>query len=74
MPPELRRDILAFYQDPGAPNATKTDTKDWARVLKELDELRAANLDPAHNGSLDVGTGSPHDPEVSAGVGAPARQ
>jgi len=74
MPQELRSDILAFYQDPGAPYATKTDTKDWARVLKELDELRAATLDPARNGSLDVGAGSPHDPEVSAGVGAPASQ
>ena len=72
-PPELRSDILAFYQDPGAPYATKIDAKDWARVLKELDELRAANLDPARNGGHDVGTGV-RDPEVIAGVGAPPRQ
>jgi hypothetical protein len=74
MPQELRTDILAFYQDPGAPNATKNDEKDWARVLEELDELRAANLDLARNGSLDAGVGSLRDPEVIAAVGAPPRQ
>jgi len=45
MPPELRGDILAFYQDPGAPNSTKTDAKTWARVLKDLDQLRSADQD-----------------------------
>ena len=69
MPQELRSDILAFYQDSGAPNATKNDDKDWARVLKELDELRAANLDPARNGGHDVASGGLRDPEVSAGAG-----
>jgi len=74
MTSELRSDILAFYLDPNAPNATKTDTKDWARVLQELDELRVINLDLARNGSVDVGAGAPHDPEALAGVGTPASQ
>ncbi len=45
MPQELRSDILAFYHDLGAPNSTKTDAGDWARVLKELDQLQAVDTD-----------------------------
>jgi hypothetical protein len=37
----LRRDILAFYADRGAPYATKKDPRAWQRVLRELDELKA---------------------------------
>jgi hypothetical protein len=44
-PQELRSDILAFYRDLGVPNSTKTKDDDWARVLKELDELKAVDLD-----------------------------
>jgi hypothetical protein len=44
MPPELRLDILAFYGDLSAPISPKTDDKEWAKVIKELDELKAANL------------------------------
>jgi hypothetical protein len=66
--------MLAFFQDPGAPNATKTDAKDWARVLKELDELRAVNVDLAGDGGRDAGAGAPRAPEARAGVGAPASQ
>lgn len=40
MPPELRLDILAFYKDISAPVATKIDRVEWAKVIKELDELR----------------------------------
>lgn len=43
MPPELRRNILAFYQNLNAPIATKTDEKQWARLLKQLDDLKASN-------------------------------
>jgi hypothetical protein len=74
MPQELRSDILAFYRDAGAPNATQNDDKDWARVLKELDELRAANLDPARNGAPNVVSGGLRGPEVLAGVGASSLQ
>ena len=43
--PALRSDILAFYADLNGPNSTKANDKNWARVLKELDELRAADND-----------------------------
>ncbi len=48
MPAELRSDILAFYKDLGAPNSTKANAGDWARVLKELDQLQAVDLDLGH--------------------------
>jgi hypothetical protein len=37
----LRKDILAFYADLGAPYATKKDPKDWQHVLDELSKLKA---------------------------------
>ena len=40
--PELRGDILAFYRNLEAPISTKTSEKEWAKLLKELDELKAA--------------------------------
>jgi len=42
---ELRDDILAFYRAPVAPNSAKANDKDWARVLKELGQLRAVDLE-----------------------------
>ena len=39
--PELRGDILAFYHNLEAPISTKTSEKEWAKLLKELDELKA---------------------------------
>ncbi len=44
MPEGLRLDILAFYGDLSAPIATKTDTKGWEQVIKELDELKAVSV------------------------------
>jgi hypothetical protein len=66
IPQELRSDILAFYHDLADPNATKTNNGDWARVVKELDQLRAVDVDLASNGSLG-GT------EVSAKAGVALR-
>jgi hypothetical protein len=42
----LRSDILAFYHDLEVPISTKANHDDWAKVLQELDRLRAvdANL------------------------------
>jgi hypothetical protein len=40
--PELRENILAYYRDSSAPIATKKKAKDWARVTKELEELKSA--------------------------------
>jgi len=39
--PELRAVLLDYYKDPNAPFATKKDQKDWSKVLKEVDDLRA---------------------------------
>jgi hypothetical protein len=44
MPEELRLDILAFYGDLSAPIATKSDSKGWELVIKELDELKAVSV------------------------------
>lgn len=44
LPPELRLDILAFYGDLSAPVATKSDSAEWARVMQELDELKAVDV------------------------------
>ena len=44
MPQDLRLDILAFYGDLSAPISTKTDAGEWAKVVKELEELKAVNL------------------------------
>jgi hypothetical protein len=43
--PELRSNILAFYQDLSLPISTKAHPTDWARVLDELDRLKAVNGD-----------------------------
>jgi hypothetical protein len=40
--PELRKILLDFYSDLNAPFATKKDKAEWAKVLKELDELKNA--------------------------------
>jgi hypothetical protein len=53
MPPELRLDILAFYGDLSAPVSTKSDSLEWARVVKELGELKAA--------SVGIAAGRPSD-------------
>jgi hypothetical protein len=47
MPPELRSDVLAFYHDRS--NAP-TDSSDWERVLKELDQLQSVDADLGHGG------------------------
>ncbi len=47
IPPELRLDILAFYGDLSAPITTKTDTVEWAKVVQELTELKAADAGSA---------------------------
>jgi Zinc dependent phospholipase C len=40
--PELRKILLDFYSDLNAPFATKKDKAEWAKVLKEVDELKNA--------------------------------
>ena len=38
--PELRRNILAFYGDPGAPVATKRNTAAWEKTQDEVQRLK----------------------------------
>jgi len=44
VPPDVRLDILAFYGDLSAPISTKTDSTEWTKVTKELDELKTAEV------------------------------
>lgn len=44
VPVELRVDILAFYGDLSAPISTKSDSKEWEQVVKELGELKAVSV------------------------------
>jgi hypothetical protein len=39
--PELRETILAFYSDTNAPIVTKKNPQQWAKVLQQVDELKA---------------------------------
>jgi Zinc dependent phospholipase C len=48
MPQDLRSDILAFYHDLGGPVSTKSNNNDWARVLRELDQLQSVDTDLRH--------------------------
>ncbi|HEX3585917.1 MAG TPA: hypothetical protein VH024_07970, partial [Candidatus Angelobacter sp.] len=41
MMPDLRRNILAFYQNPSAPNFTKKKHDKWKKVQEELVELKS---------------------------------
>ena len=41
LPAALVADIRAFYADPSAPIETKKHKKDWSKLLRELDELKA---------------------------------
>ncbi|MGC9972425.1 MAG: zinc dependent phospholipase C family protein [Bryobacteraceae bacterium] len=68
MPPELRAHILTYYQDLNVPFATKTDAKDWAKLLVQLDQLRAVNADLSRERKAQgaaTGAGSLRDPQVS---------
>jgi hypothetical protein len=73
MPPELRSDILAFYGGSDLAKSNQTKADDSARVIQELDQLRAVDQDLAPNGSHEVASGSPRDTEVFA-EGDPPRQ
>jgi hypothetical protein len=48
IPPQLRSDILAFYHNVDLPNTIKANASDWARVLKELDQLQSVDRDLGH--------------------------
>jgi hypothetical protein len=45
---ELRTEMLKFYADPDAPNATKRKPKQWSKVLAELQKLKADSPGQVH--------------------------
>jgi hypothetical protein len=47
MPQDLRADLLAYYDDLGAPISTKTNSGDWDRLVSEVAQLKAVSLDIA---------------------------
>jgi hypothetical protein len=68
VPQELRDHLLTFYLDLNVPFATKADAKDWAKLLRELDQLRAVNADltrERHVQEATTGGGGLRDPLVS---------
>ena len=40
--PDIRQNILAFYQNPSAPNFTKKKREKWSKVQQQLEELKTA--------------------------------
>jgi hypothetical protein len=53
--PELRTALLNYYGDLSAPFATKKDKKEWAKVVRNVNQLNAllpAREAPANQGSL----------------------
>jgi hypothetical protein len=44
--PEIRAELLQFYADPNAPNATKRKPKVWRQVEVELQQLKSATPAP----------------------------
>ncbi len=65
-PAELSDDILAYYHDLSVPISTKKDPKEWAKLLKELDEVKAAR--PADAPGATIGGNSLLDSQVSTQV------
>jgi hypothetical protein len=48
VPQALRSDILAFYQDLGAPNSAWANDSDSAKLIQERDRLQSVDLDLRH--------------------------
>jgi hypothetical protein len=51
--PELRAALLAYYADMNAPFATKKDKKEWAKVVRDVNQLKTAQ--PAQPPSAESG-------------------
>jgi hypothetical protein len=45
--PDLRQNILTFYQNPSAPNYTKKKREKWSKVQQELEQLKTASTEQA---------------------------
>lgn len=46
-PSELRKNILAFYQDPSAPNFSKKKREKWNKTLQEIEQLKSMDATQA---------------------------
>jgi hypothetical protein len=44
---EVKTELLQFFAEPGAPYATKSNAKAWAKVQAELQQLKSATTAPA---------------------------
>ena len=53
--PEAKAELLRFYADPDAPNATKRSAKAWAKVQIQLQQLQAASVAPVIADSAAAG-------------------
>jgi hypothetical protein len=40
--PDVRQNILTFYQNPAAPNYTKKKREKWSKVQQELEQLKTS--------------------------------
>ena len=54
MSPELQQNILAYYKDPNAPQATKRKAKDWEQIQENLAKLKTATPLPMIGEELSV--------------------
>ena len=48
--PELRDDIVRYFNDPNAPYAMKKNKKQWERVVREVNDLKT--VDPTRSANL----------------------
>jgi len=72
--PDLRANILAFYSDPSAPNATKKKPADWQKTETEVEKLRALpDSVPAGKASSEIPPKSEGPGEVSQKISRVAR-
>jgi hypothetical protein len=46
--PDVRQNILAYYQNPSSPNFTKKKRDKWNKVQQELDQMKATGVPPAN--------------------------
>ncbi len=70
VPAGLKNNLLAFYSDPNAPIATKTNRRAWARVQKELPILQGMQTVTRHT-ALKIADGlAPTTSEAPAIKGA----
>jgi hypothetical protein len=49
--PEIRAELVSFFEAPGSPSSVKKDPKAWAKVQSELEQLKNS---PAEHKIADV--------------------